>query len=376
VLPGPLVAELRTLAAAAGTDLPGPGWRNPSSNREHDGGGYGPAPEEGGAISTLHESGGVVAVAGEALVDMVPAPVGDYFEIAPGGSPANVAVGLARLGVPARLLARIADDMLGRRIRGHLTGNGVELDHAATATEQTSMAMVAVDPDGVPSYDFRIAGTADWQWTAAELIRALEPGAAGPVVALHSGSLALTTPPGAAVLRDLMRRAAATATISYDPNCRPLLMGSPADVLAGAHELLAVADVVKVSSEDLEWLSPGSTPEALLEDWLERGPAVVAITLGGDGALAGTSGGVRARRPGVPVTVIDTVGAGDTFSAALLAGLHRRGLLGARARPALHAMDANTLDGLLDEAVLAAAITCSRRGADPPTADDLLARRG
>ncbi len=270
------------------------------------------------------------------------------------------------------MLARIADDVLGRRLRDHLTVNGVELDHAVAATEQTSLAMVAVGPDGGPTYDFRIDGTADWQWTTGELAGALD----GPVVALHSGSLALTTPPGAAVLRELMTRAAATATISYDPNCRPLLMGDPADVLAGAHELLAVADVVKVSSEDLDWLVPGSTPEAVLEDWLGRGPAIVAVTLGGDGVLAGTSAGLRARRPGVPIDVVDTVGAGDTFSAALLAGLHRRDLLGAANRTALRAVDAGTLDALLDEAALAASITCSRRGANPPTADDLSARRG
>jgi fructokinase len=298
---------------------------------------------------------------------MVPAPVGDYFEAAPGGSPANVAVALARLGVPARLLARIADDMLGRRIREHLTRNGVQLDHAVTATEQTSLAMVAVGPDGGASYDFRVTGTADWQWTPDELEGALD----GPVVALHSGSLALTTPPGAAVLRDLIARAAASVTISYDPNCRPLLMGEPARVLEGVHELLAVADVVKVSAEDLEWLLPGRSPEELVDDWLARGPAIVAVTLGGDGVLAGTASGIRTRRPGVPVTVVDTVGAGDTFSAALLAGLHRRGLLGAAARPALRAVDAETFDALLDEAARAAAITCSRRGADPPTAADL-----
>jgi fructokinase len=309
-------------------------------------------------------------VAGEALVDLVPAPVAEYFEARPGGSPANVAVGLARLGIPARMLARIADDMLGRRLRDHLAANDVDLTHVVRATEQTSMAMVALGPDGGPRYDFRIAGTADWQWTRDELEGALD----GPVVALHSGSLALTTQPGAAVLRELMAKAAATATISYDPNCRPMLMGEPADVLAGAHELLAVADVVKVSSEDLAWLSPDTTPEEILEDWLGRGPSIVAITLGSDGVLAGTVNGLRVRRPGVLVTVIDTVGAGDTFSGALLAGLHDRGLLGAEARQALRAVDEPTLHALLDQAALAAAITCSRRGADPPTREDLLAR--
>ncbi len=286
-----------------------------------------------------------------------------------------MAVGVSRLGVAARMLARIAEDPLGQRLRDHLGNNGVQLDHVVTATEQTSMAMVMVGADGGPTYDFRVAGTADWQWTAAELANALDPGPSGPVVALHSGSLALTTPPGDAALRALMARAAETATVSYDPNCRPALMGKAADVLAGVHELLAVADVVKVSLEDLAWLMPGFTPDEILADWLGRGPALVAITLGGDGVTAGTSTGLRTRRPGVPVTVIDTVGAGDTISAALLAGLHRRRLLGASARPALHKITHTTLDALLDEAMLAAAITCSRRGADPPTFEDLEARR-
>ena len=325
-----------------------------------------------------HRNGaGVIAVAGEALVDLVPAPVGGYFEIAPGGSPANVALGLARLGVPARLLARIADDMLGKRIREHLTHNGVQLDHAVAAREQTSLAMVSLDADGVPAYDFRIAGTADWQWTPAEVADALDTGASGPIVALHSGSLALTTAPGDAVLRDLMMRASETVTISYDPNCRPMLMGNPQDVLVGVHSLLGVADVVKVSSEDLHWLLPGMTPEQVVDDWLSRGPRLVAVTLGSDGVLAGTAAGLRTRRPGISVKVIDTVGAGDTFSAALLAGLHGAGALGAENRDELSKLDISTLDELLHDAVLAAAICCSRRGADPPTRGDLrLSRMG
>ena len=314
---------------------------------------------------------GVIAVAGEALVDLVPAPVGDYLEIAPGGSPANVAVALSRLGVPARLLARLSGDLLGARVRAHLEASGVDLGYAVAALEPTSLAMVAVGPDGVPSYDFRVDGTADWQWTDAELARALAPGRAGGVVALHSGSLALTTPPGAAVLRGLLARAAATATISYDPNCRPRLMGAPDAVLAGVHEVLAVADVVKVSSEDLAWLCPGRSAAEVLDDWLRRGPALVAVTLGPAGVVAGTSSGLRVNRPGITVEVIDTVGAGDTFTAALLAGLHRRSLLGADARPALRRLDAATVEALLMEAAIAAAITCTRRGADPPTAADV-----
>src|SRR3954451_4954898 len=155
------------------------------------GGASGAAAGGGGVIG---HHGGVVAVAGEALVDMVPAPVAGYFELAPGGSPANVALVLSRLGVPTRLLARIAHDMLGVRIREHLEGNGVGLEHVVDAEEQTSLAMVSVGADGGATYDFRVDGTADWQWTPDELAGALD----GPVVALHSGSLALTTPPGAA----------------------------------------------------------------------------------------------------------------------------------------------------------------------------------
>ena len=114
-------------------------------------------------------------------------------------------------------------------------------------------------------------------------------------MALHSGSLALTTPPGDAVLRDLLMRASDTVTISYDPNCRPMLMGNPTTVLRGVHELLGVADVVKVSSEDLAWLLPDLTPEQVVDDWLSRGPTLVAVTLGSDGVVAGYAARVCGR---------------------------------------------------------------------------------
>ncbi|HEV2871707.1 MAG TPA: PfkB family carbohydrate kinase, partial [Actinomycetota bacterium] len=174
---------------------------------------------------------GVVAVAGEALVDFVPGGGDGLFRAAPGGSPANVAVGLARQEVPTRLLARIADDLLGHRLRAHLDGNGVDLSFAVRAAEPTSLAIVAVGRDGVVEYDFRVEGTADWQWADHELAGALD----GPVVALHAGSIALTMPPGADVLQRLLAAARKDMTVSYDPNCRPLLMGSP-DAVRGRIE--------------------------------------------------------------------------------------------------------------------------------------------
>ncbi|ANY08101.1 carbohydrate kinase family protein [Pseudonocardia sp. HH130630-07] len=314
---------------------------------------------------------GVVAVAGEALVDIVPAPAAGYWEFAPGGSPANVAVGLSRLDVRARMLARLADDLLGRKLRDHLADNGVDLSHAVEAAEPSSLAIVELAADGQASYDFRISGTADWQWTAEELSGALDPEGDEPVVAVHSGSLALTTAPGHEALRELLASAVDTATVSYDPNIRPLLMGTPEDVLPGVHELLGLADVVKVSEEDLEWLQPGREPGDVVGEWLELGPAVVVVTLGANGVLAGTASGLHSVLPGKEIEVVDTVGAGDNFSAALLAGLHRRGLLGAAARDDLYRMDRETLDGVLSEAVTAAAITCSRHGANPPTRAEL-----
>ncbi|MEK6465690.1 carbohydrate kinase [Pseudonocardia alni] len=314
---------------------------------------------------------GVIAVAGEALVDIVPAPAQGYWELAPGGSPANVAVGLSRLDVPARMLARLADDLLGRKLRDHLADNGVDLSHSVEADEPSSLAIVELAADGQASYDFRIAGTADWQWTDDELAGALDDGPAGPVVAVHSGSLALTTAPGHDALRELLASAVDTATVSYDPNFRPLLMGTPEEILPGVHELLGVADVVKVSEEDLGWLHPGREPGDVVGEWLELGPAVVVVTLGANGVLAGTSSGLHLVLAGRTVEVVDTVGAGDSFSAALLAGLHRRGLLGAPARDDLYRIDRPTLEAVLTEAVAASAITCSRHGANPPTRAEL-----
>jgi len=309
-----------------------------------------------------------VAVVGEALVDFVPTDRAGLFEAAPGGSPANVAVGLARLGVPVRLLARIADDPLGRRIRGHLTDNGVDLSHTVRALEPTSLAIVALGEGGVPEYDFRMQGTADWQWRDAELAGALD----GRLVALHAGSLALTMPPGAEVLARLVRRARQHVTVSYDPNCRPQLMGQPDTLRPRVEQLVEAADLVKVSAEDLTWLLPGQPPEEVATAWRTRGPALVVVTLGPGGVVAASADGV-VRRPGSRVAVVDTVGAGDAFTSGLLAGLHRRQLLGAHRRPDLAAVDRGTLADVLDEAVLVAALTCTRRGADPPSAAELRA---
>ncbi len=309
-----------------------------------------------------------IAVAGEVITDMVPAGEDGVFRAAAGGSPANVAVGLARLAVPVRMLARLSGDVLGRRLRAHLAGNGVDLSYAIEADEPSSLAIVALSESGSAEYDFRVDGTADWQWTDDEVTHVLDG-----VAALHIGSIAVTAPPGGAVLRRLAAAARETATVTFDPNVRPLLMGSPAEVMVVVDEVLGVADVVKASDEDVEFLAAGRSVGDVATEWSARGPALVVVTRGDTGALAvGRECGV-VERPGVAVEVIDTVGAGDSFMSALLAGLASRDVLGADRRDALGALTADEVGALLDEAVTASSMTCSRAGADPPTRAELSA---
>jgi fructokinase len=264
------------------------------------------------------------------------------------------------------MLARLSGDALGQRLRAHLVASGVDLGHAVAASESSSLAIVVLEADGSAAYDFRVDGTADWQWSDPELEHALDG-----VDALHVGSLALTTPPGGAVLRRLAARARTSATVSFDPNIRHLLMGPPAEVLAVVHEVLTVADVVKASAEDVGWLEPGLDLEEVARAWQQRGPSFVVVTRGGDGALAIGPSGTPVERPGRAVDVVDTVGAGDSFMSALLAGLARRDLLGAGRRTALAALTDDDVAALLDEAVEASAVTCSRPGADPPRLAEL-----
>jgi fructokinase len=229
-----------------------------------------------GAIGGGVRNTGIIAVAGEALVDLVPVEVPGQFVAMPGGSPANVAVGLVRLGAPVRMLARIGTGTMGDRVRNHLRDNAIILDHTIRAAEPTSLAIVDLDANGVAQYDFRIDGTADWQWTDAELANALD----GEVAALHTGSLAMTQQPGADALLRLIERARLAATISYDPNIRPQLMIHE-QARERVESVLHLADVVKVSSEDLDWLYPGRSPHDVLAVWGGGGRAVFIFSFVG-----------------------------------------------------------------------------------------------
>ncbi|MFF5503473.1 carbohydrate kinase [Streptomyces roseolus] len=292
-------------------------------------------------------------VIGECVADVVREP-GAADVVHPGGSPANVAYGLARLGRATTLLTQLADDSAGRLIAGHLTGAGVRLALGG-APARTPSAVVSLDGSGRATYAFDIA----WTLSAEE-----PPATPEPVRHVHLGSIAAVTDPGAATVLALTERLRATATVSYDPNVRPALMGERAAAVARVERCVALADVVKASDEDLAWLHPGEPPEAVAARWLALGPSVVLVTRGGEGALAVT------RRHTVtagatPVSVVDTVGAGDSFMSAVLDALADRD------RAALAALGAGDLAGLLARAAAAAAVTVSRAGARPPDRAEL-----
>jgi fructokinase len=300
----------------------------------------------------------MLTVLGEAIVDLV-AEGERRFVAHPGGSPLNVAVGLGRLGQPVSLAARLSRDTFGSLFRQHLAASGVDPRHLVEAAEPSTLAVATLDADGVATYDFWTQGTADWQWTDEELA-----GVVGDdTVALHTGSLALEVEPGASRIRDLLARSKGRTTISYDPNVRLAKAGPVEAGRAAVEQVVGIADLVKVSSEDLAWLYPDEEPVAAATRWAEAGPALVVVTLGGDGAVALSPDRRPVHRDAPPVAVVDTVGAGDAFSAGLLEALAERGALG-RDGSGLAGVD---LPAVLDRAGLVAALTCARPGADPPT---------
>ncbi len=299
-------------------------------------------------------------MAGEAVVDLVAAGERAWTSH-PGGSPANVAVGLARLGVATGFLGRLSGDVFGRMLRSHLLQAGVDLTPTVAADEPSTMAVASLDPHGVATYDFWVEGTADWQWSADEL--RVPDG----VAALHTGSMALELDPGASLLVDLLERVQGELLVSYDPNVRLARRGDRETGLEAVEEVVALSDVVKASSEDIAWLLPGMPLDQVLRRWRALGPSLVVVTDGGQGALALGRGEVLHVAP-VPVDVVDTVGAGDAFTAGLLAGLDDGGLLDPGALAA--ASDA-ALHAALDLAARVAAVTCGRAGAAPPRRSEL-----
>ncbi|MEV8455995.1 carbohydrate kinase [Streptomyces sp. NPDC052095] len=300
-------------------------------------------------------------VIGECVADIVRRP-GLADRVHPGGSPANVALGLARLGHPTTLLTQLGPDAHGRLVRDHLAGAGVEV-RTDGATAATPSAAVTLDGTGRATYTFDIG------WTLGPVAPDRPPHH------VHTGSVAAVLEPGGGTVVGAVESLRATATVSYDPNVRPALMGDRDAALRRVERCVALSDVVKASDEDLDWLYPGEEPERVAERWRASGPALVLVTRGGDGALAVWSGG-REAIAALPAEVVDTVGAGDAFMSGTLHALAAHGLLGAAARERLRRADPALVADVLRYAAASAAVTVARAGANPPDAAELRAALG
>ena len=305
-------------------------------------------------------------ICGEALYDLFVAeetPTGLRIDARIGGSPFNVAVGLARLGKPASLLTGVSTDALGERLVGALEAEGVETRLLVRMPNPTTLAVVALGPQGEPRYAFYGEGAAD-----RSLTRASVPAIPDAVSCLHFGSFSLVVEPTADALLALAEREQGRRYISVDPNVRANVEPDLARWRREIERFVRAAHLVKLSEEDLGHLDPAAEPDTLAADWLARGARIVVLTRGERGATLWTRG-VRADHPGVAVEVVDTVGAGDAFQAALLCGLGEAGRLTAGRGP--DDLDEGEAHSLLAFACEAAARSCTRRGADFPRRAEL-----
>ena len=293
-----------------------------------------------------------VLVVGEALVDIVATHSGHLHEYA-GGSAANVAVALARLGRPTRLATSFAADRHGEMIARHLEASGVVLANDPAAIARTSTAQATIGTAGAAEYVFDL----DWRLLPV-------PDDEDPLVA-HTCSLGAVLEPGREDVLALLTRLRERSTLTYDVNARPAITGTGPEVVAQVERVVAVCDLVKASDEDLEALYPGRTYAEAAAGLLAHGPSAVVVTRGGDGAFWLDREGV-VEVASRPVEVADTIGAGDTFGAALIDALWERGRLGAEHRAGLGALPREEVSEVLEHAARAAAVTVSRPGADPP----------
>ncbi len=301
----------------------------------------------------------MIVCCGEALIDFLPRQGEDgaaVFQPFAGGSVFNVAIALGRLGVRTGFLSGLSRDFFGASLVDTLHGSKVDTKLCLFSDRPTTLAFVSL-ANGQARYAFFDEGSAGRMLDAADL-----PPVPAEVNGLHFGSISLVAEPCGSAYETLMRNESPVRVVSLDPNIRPSLIKSRDGYLARLARLVEMADIVKLSDDDLEWLAPGARFEDFAAGWIRRGAKLVILTRGADGALAVTKR-LRVSVPAVEVTVADTIGAGDTFSAALLARLEAQRLLAKRAIAALTEAD---LHGLLVYAAKAASITASRPGADPP----------
>jgi fructokinase len=309
----------------------------------------------------------MILVCGEALIDLFvgrPSGFGLATEAVPGGSPFNVASGIARLGSKVGFLSKVSEDFFGRYLVRKLAEAGVDTSFVVPSALPTTLSVVVTLPDGQPHYSFYGEGSADRSLLPAELPRSLP----SEVTAIAIGSYSLAVDPVASAIERLVAREAGRRVISIDPNLRVHVIGDVATWRPRFDRLLAKCAIVKASIEDLEHLyGRGADVHDLAAQWLAAGPRLVVVTRGDSGAIA-FFGDTVLEMPGRKVDVIDTVGAGDTFHAALLVSLDEQELLDP---DAISQASVEAIAQALHFAITASSITCSRRGADLPTRGDV-----
>ena len=295
-------------------------------------------------------------VCGEVLIDLIPGADGVRVPHV-GGGPANTAKALARLGHDVQFIDGISSDQYGLMSRKELLDDEVKLDLALKSEKPTCLAIVSLAENGGASYEFEIDGTATFDFSLDWLP---DPSRYKPNV-LHIGTLVTVIQPGADVLYDWAIRVAEFAPIVFDPNIRPAVMGDRDKYQLAVEKWAAISSVIKVSDDDMAWLYPDQKYQDVAQRWINDGAALVVITRGADGLLGITADG-SVDVPGVKIEVADTVGAGDTVGAIIVEAMIEKGILN---------LTDEVLKATLHRAAVAAGITCSRKGAQPPYKHEL-----
>ena len=295
-------------------------------------------------------------VCGEVLIDLIPGSDGVRVPHV-GGGPANTAKALARLGHDVQFIDGVSSDQYGVMSRKELLDDEVKLDLALKSDKPTCLAIVSLAENGGASYEFEIVGTATFDFSLDWLP---DPSRYKPNV-LHIGTLVTVIQPGADVLYDWAIRVAEFAPIVFDPNIRPAVMGDRDKYQMAVEKWAAISSVIKVSDDDMAWLYPDQKYQDVAQRWITDGAALVVITRGADGLLGITADG-SVEVPGVKIEVADTVGAGDTVGAIIVEAMIEKGILN---------LTDEVLKATLHRAAVAAGITCSRKGAQPPYKHEL-----
>ena len=307
------------------------------------------------------QSGPHILAIGEALIDVVITYEQPDFPVEiPGGSPANVALTLGRLNRPVALATWIGLDERGRLIDFHMNDSGVHVTAASRGASHTSTALARLDESGAASYTF------DLEWAPTPPIKV-------PATAqiLEAGSISAIIEPGASAVLDALTRGREHSLVCFYTNARPSMMGEPESALASIERFIALADVVKVSDEDIEWLTGGAPIDEVVDRWLGMGPSLVVVTRGKHGSDVATDSGLRFTKTPADVPVVDTVGAGDSFMGGIIDAMWGMGLRGADARETLRTLPEEQVRAIIDRASAVSDVTVSRKGANPPWAHEL-----